>query len=69
MLHVGFRGMTGFFPGGVAKQTNVLCIFNTAPHLRRIIWWWERFLLASVGAIASDEQLNSISVCRNVGRS
>jgi hypothetical protein len=55
MLHVGFGGMTGFFPGGVAKQTNVLCIFNTAPHLRRIIWWWERFLLASVGAIASDE--------------
>jgi hypothetical protein len=55
MLHMAFGGMTGVFPGGVAKQTNVLCIFHTASHLRRIIWWWERLLLASVGAIAGDE--------------
>jgi hypothetical protein len=55
MLDLRFGGMMGFFPGGVAKQTNVLRIFNAASHLRRVIWWWEWFLLASVGAIASDE--------------
>ena len=54
MLHLEFGGMTGFFLG-VAKQTNVLCVFNAASHLRRVVWWWEWFLLTSVGAIASDE--------------